>query len=256
MNYGELSQLGIKERAGRSTVVLPLGSLEQHGHHLPLLTDSLICEAIARRAQEELPDVLFLPLLWAGASEHHRGFPGTVSLPNTVYIQVLSSMLECLIQHGFRRIVLLNAHGGNDVPGLQAVYETQLRHQDLSDLWLVFANWYTMAAEQIAAIPSLVQKKVTHACELETSLILYLKPRLVKRELARGANIPLESAFYSPDFSQPSRVAVPRAFHQLSETGAFGHPENASAGKGEQILDVVVHEVVALLHEVAAWSQP
>ena len=162
-------------------------------------------------------------------------------------------MADILGKRFFRRIVLLNAHGGNDVPGLQAVYETQLRHQDLPDLWLAFFTWFTMAAEQIAAIPGLVQKKVTHACELETSLILHLKPHLVKPELARGANIPFESAFYSPDFSRPSRVAVPRAFHQLSETGAFGHPENASAAKGEQILDVTVHEVVAFLREIAAW---
>lgn len=255
MNYGDLSHPEIKERAARSTVALPLGSLEQHGHHLPLLTDSLICEAIAQRAEQELSDVLFLPVLWVGVSEHHRGFPGTVSLPNAVYIQVLSSMLDCLIQHGFRRLLLLNAHGGNETPGLQAVYETQLRHQSLPDLWLAFCTWYTMAAEQVAVIPGLVQKKVTHACELETSLILHLKPHLVKPELARGANIPFESAFYSPDFSRPNRVAVPRAFHQISETGALGHPENASAAKGQQILDVVVREVVALLREMAAWSQ-
>lgn len=256
MNYGDLSHPDIKRLAGHNTVVLPLGSLEQHGQHLPLLTDSLICEAIARRVEQELPDVLFLPLFWPGVSEHHRGFPGTISLPNGLYIQVLSNIMECLIQDGFRRIVLLNAHGGNEVPGLQAVYETQLRHQSLPDLWLAFFTWYMMAADQIAAVPGLVQKKVTHACELETSLILHLKPHVVKPELARGANIPFESAFYSPDFSRPSRVAAPRAFTQLSETGAFGHPENASAEKGGQILDVTVREVVALLREIKTWELP
>jgi len=236
-------------------VVLPLGSLEQHGHHLPMLTDTMIGSEIARRAEIALGDeALFLPMLWVGASDHHRGMPGTVSLSNNVYVDVLVDILESLLGAGFRRIFLLNAHGGNITPGRMALYDVQLRHRDKPDLWMAFSSWWTIAADQIAAPPEIQQKFVTHACELESSMILRLRPELVKLEAARGANIPFESAFYTPDFSGPSRVDVPRAFDQLSETGAFGHPELATAEKGEALFQAAVGEVVAFVREFATWK--
>ena len=125
-------------------VVMPTGAFEQHGYHLPLLTDSLIGSEIARRAAMELGDeALFLPMLWIGASEHHRAFPGTVSLKNETYVRVLVEMLESLIGSGFRRIFLLNAHGGNIIPGQMAIYDVQLRfHKQMPDLWLAFSSWF------------------------------------------------------------------------------------------------------------------
>ena len=84
-------------------------------------------------------------------------------------------------------------------------------------------------------------------------MILRLRPELVKTEAARGANIPFESAFYFPDFNRSSRVDVPRAFNQLSETGAFGHPEIATAEMGEALFAAAAAEVVAFVREFAAW---
>jgi len=253
MHLGERNWTEIADLAGR-VVVLPLGSCEQHGHHLPLLTDTLIGAEVARRAEAELGDMaLFLPMLWAGASDHHRAFAGTVSLSNDTYVRVLVDMLESLIGGGFRRIFLLNAHGGNITPGRMAIYDVQLRHRQTPDLWLAFSSWWTIAAEQVAALTNVEQQMVTHACEQETSMILRLRPELVKPEAARGANIPFESAFYVPDFSRPSRVDVPRAFDQLSRTGAFGHPEIASAEKGEALFAAAAAEVIAFVREFASW---
>jgi creatinine amidohydrolase len=255
MQYGEQTWSAVAAQT-QKVVVMPLGSLEQHGHHLPLLTDSLICSEIARRAADELGDeALFLPVLWLGASDHHRGFPGTVSLANATYVQVVIELLESLIGAGFRRIFLLNAHGGNEVPGAHAIYDVQRRHYaSKPELWLAFGSWMGVASEQIAAIDALEQQHVTHACELETSMILRLNPALVTLEAARGATIPFESAFYSPDFSRPSRVQVPRSFDQLSVSGAFGHPEVATVAKGEELFSVAVREVVAFIREFAAWQ--
>lgn len=241
---------GLTERV----VVAPLGSLEQHGHHLPLLTDSLIGGEIARRAEAELGDsALFLPTLWVGASDHHRAMPGTVSISNDVYVSVLIDMLESLIGAGFRRIFLLNAHGGNITPGRMAIYDVHLRHRDKPELYIAFSSWWTIAAAQVAALTGVKQESVTHACEQETSMILRLRPELVKMDAARGANIEFESAFYVPDFSKPSRVDVPRAFDQLSVTGAFGHPEIATEEKGEALFAAAVAEVVSFVREFATW---
>jgi creatinine amidohydrolase len=255
MHHGEqiwTDMRGMTEKV----VVVPLGSLEQHGHHLPLLTDSMIGAEVARRAEAELGDAaLFLPMLWLGCSHHHNAFPGTVSLSRSVYVSVLVDMLESLIGAGFRKIFLLNAHGGNIGPANAAMYDVQLRHrQSKPELWLVFSSWFEIAAAQIAAIPALEQKQVTHACELETSAILQIRPELVKMERARGANIPAPSQFYVPDDSAPSRVSVSRMFEQITETGALGHPELGSAEKGEALLAVATAEVVAFVREFAGWS--
>src|SRR5450432_2321390 len=100
MKFGEYNWTEIRPLTNR-VVVLPLGSLEQHGHHLPLLTDSMIGTEIARRAEEELrEEALFLPSLWVGASDHHRAFPGTVSISHAVYVDVLLDMLHSLLGAG------------------------------------------------------------------------------------------------------------------------------------------------------------
>lgn len=254
MRYGERRWPQMPDQADK-VVVLPLGSTEQHGHHLPLLTDTMICEEIVRRAEAELGDeVLFLPALWFGVSEHHRGFPGTVSVRQRTYVRMLSDVMESLIGGGWHRIVLLNAHGGNELPGRTAVNETQMRHRERRDLWLIFATWYTLAAPQIAAQPALEQKWITHACELETSLMLRLRPELVDMDAARGAAIDFESAFYRPDSSRASRVSIVRPFDHVSETGAYGHPEYGTPGKGEDLLAAATGELVAFLREVATWG--
>ena len=255
MNYGELTSNTIPGMLDK-IVVLPIGSLEQHGHHLPMLTDSLIGAEIVRRSQEQLGDqVLFLPYLWIGASDHHLGLPGTVSAANDTYTQLLINILESLITHGFRKIVLLNSHGGNGGPGGNAVYQVNLRHQDKPDLWIVFTSWFGIAGPQIAGIEALSQKHVTHACELETSMILHLRPELVHMEAARGANIPFESEFWSADSSGHSRVQVGRSFKQTTQTGSLGHPENATAEKGAKLFDVAVKEVVGFLREFMSWKE-
>jgi creatinine amidohydrolase len=247
-NWTEIE--GLRERV----VVLPLGSLEQHGHHLPLLTDTMICEEVARRAEAALEaEAVFLPTLWVGASDHHRGFPGTVSVSNQTYATLLEELLESLIGAGFRRVLLLNAHGGNRTPGQMAIYGVQMRHREWSDLWLVLGTWFDMAAEALAELEGMTQAGVIHACEMETSAILRLRPELVRLEDARGTRIPFESAFYTPDFSRPSRVEVSRAFDHLSRAGAFGHPEEATQEKGERILAAAVAEVVAFVREFATW---
>ena len=255
MQYGEHTWKDIANLTDR-VVVLPVGSMEQHGHHLPLLTDTMIGSEIIRRTQLEIRDeALFLPMLWVGASDHHRTFPGTVSVSNNVYVQLLEDMIESLIGSGFRRILLVNAHGGNITPGNMALYNVQRRHRDRSDLWLVFSTWFVVASSQIASIEDLEQKHVSHACELETSMILKLYPELVQVDKAHGTNIPFKSAFYSPDSSGSSRISVAKMFEHITIPGALGHPETATAHKGEQLFTTAVSEIVALIKEIASWSE-
>ena len=113
-------------------VVIPIAALEQHGHHLPVFTDSLLVGEIIRRAEIEVGDrALFAPLMWLGNSAHHLDFAGTMSASPRVYIELLSDMVENFLTHGFRRIVVVNGHGGNNVPGDQALFEVRQRHRQV-----------------------------------------------------------------------------------------------------------------------------
>jgi creatinine amidohydrolase len=236
-------------------VVLPLGSLEQHGHHMPMLTDSMIIGEIARRAEQILAqEALFLPVLWTGASDHHMRFAGTLSIHNNHYVQLLEDILESLLAAGYRRIFLLNGHGGNITPARQAVYNVHLRHHEMTDLTLAFSSWWHIAAPQLAALETVDAETVTHACEMETSMILNIRPDLVDMSLAVGAHYSYDSRFWVPDFSAPSLVDVPRTFDQLSTTGAFGYPETATPQKGEALYRVVVEQVAAFIREFVQWK--
>jgi creatinine amidohydrolase len=257
MHYGELTWPELRAQADADKVVVfPIGSLEQHGHHLPLLTDSMIGGEIARRAEAELGDAaLFLPMLWVGSSHHHLPF-ATVSLSATLYVEVIKEMLTCIIAAGFRRIFILNAHGGNETPGTLALQQLHLqRYKDTPNLFMAFSSWFGgVAGKQIAHIESLAQKHVTHACELETSAILRIRPTLVHMGLARGANTMYPSQFWVPDSAGPSRVMVGTSFDQITQTGALGHPELATADKGEEILATATREIVAFVREFATWQ--
>jgi creatinine amidohydrolase len=252
MHWGEKTWQDISGMTDK-VVVIPLGSMEQHGHHLPLLTDTIICTELAKRAEAELENVLFLPVLWLGASDHHRAFSGTVSVNNQLYTQIIIDVLESIISAGFKRVMFLNAHGGNELPGFGAIYEVQRRHREQKDLWIIFASWMNVVNQQIASLSDLVQNRVIHACELETSMILRLTPKLVKMDEAVGTRTEFPSKFYVSDFSSSSRVATLRPFDHHSKIGAFGYPEKGTAEKGEALFDLAAEEIIALVNEFKTW---
>ena len=242
-------------------VIVPLGAHEQHGHHLPLLTDAMIGGEIVRRAEAELGDAaLFLPMLWLGHSPHHLEFPGTVSVSSGTYIRVIEDMIESLIRGGFRRILFFNAHAGNMTPASIALGNVQMRHASSHpDLWLLFASWFTLAAEAIAESGAFTQSKISHACEWETSQIMAIRPELVKNERP-AARFSLmvngePSRFFHADYSDWGRVEAARRIEQNSPTGAFGWPELASVEKGELLYNLAARELVALVREFASWPQ-
>jgi creatinine amidohydrolase len=237
-------------------VVVPIGSFEQHGHHLPLLTDSMIGTAIARRAEAALgEEALFLPMLWIGASNHHRSFPGTVSLSSDTYTQVLRELIDSLIGSGFRRIFLLNSHAGNITPAQMAINDKNVEYrQKLPGLFLSFVSWFDLIPQtELATIePKLLQTQISHACEWETSIIQQEHPNLVTDDRP-ATRRKFQSAFFCPDFRKPSRIAVARTLEQSSPSGALGYPENADPAKGEALVTLAAREVVAFVREFATW---
>lgn len=230
----------------RTPVVFPLAALEQHGHHLPLFTDSMLCGEIIRRAAQELDqEVLFAPLQWLGNSDHHLDFPGTLSAPPRVYLDLLNGLIDNFVRHGFQRLVFINGHGGNDVPGKQAIFEARQRYRDRQDLLFLFATYWNLGPDANRRHPSLKQTQMGHACEWETSMILRLAPRLVY-DHQTVKEVPFGSAFEpaARGWIMPDR----------SEPGHIGQPADATAEKGEALLSYFSDSVVSLLRRVIAWD--
>jgi creatinine amidohydrolase len=227
-------------------VVVPIAALEQHGRHLPVFTDSLLLGEVLRRVKEPLQDgVVFAPLMWLGNSHHHLGFPGTLSASPRVYMDLLIDLAENLITHEFRRIVLLNGHGGNIVPAQQALFELRQRTRDRSDLLLLSATYWTLGTRTGPIDPSLKQTQMGHACEWETSMMLRLAPHLVG-DYHAAADVP-----FGRGFSPASRAWITR---DRTEPGHIGQPQYASADKGEILFRAFAADVLALLERVIAWN--
>ena len=107
-------------------VIFPVAALEQHGRHMPVFTDSMLTNELVRRTEAALGErVLIAPLTWLGNSHHHMDFAGTLSAEPRLYLDLLNGLMENFIAYGFKRLVFLNGHGGNDIPGKQAVSITQ-----------------------------------------------------------------------------------------------------------------------------------
>jgi creatinine amidohydrolase len=227
-------------------VVIPVAALEQHGRHMPVFTDSLLLGEIVRRVEEVVRDrVLFLPLTWLGNSHHHMDFPGTVSAAPRLYLDLLMNLMENMLVHGFRRIVLLNGHGGNIVPAQQATFEVRQKYRERNDLLLLSTTYWTLGGRPNEVDPTIRQDRMGHACEWETSMILRIAPHLV------GDLKPVDPAPFGNAFEPAHRAWITR---DRTADGHIGDPRQATAEKGETILKVFAADVVALLERVRAWD--
>ncbi len=231
----------------RVVVVMPIASLEQHGHHLPLLTDTYLATAVAERVHERLADrVLLTPTLWLGASDHHLDFPGTISVPNSLYVEIIKNMTRSLVQAGFRRIFLLNGHGGNVAPGETAITEMANECDRCDEALIALGSYWAIAAAAMKPeAHGMTQKQLSHACEYETSMMLALHGQLVKMDAARGQSRPA-------GLSVPG-VRVAGRFHRMTGTGALDTPEHSTAEKGESLLGAITDEVTRFVEQMLEW---
>ena len=257
MIYSEMTSPELGRIAPRVIALLPVAAIEQHGRHLPVQTDTALVSEIARRAERALPkQVALLPALWAGCSHHHLGFPGTISLSSETYIRVLIEMVECLARAGFRRIALLNGHGGNITPGNEALYRLNIKWNGPREPWVAMATYWQVAAREMAAQKFMRTPALTHACEYETSMMLALRTDWVKLRLAKGQNPTRGSKFYNPTGDPPSRVAVCESYHHFTRTGATGSPELATAEKGRKLFNLTSSAVIEFLRDFSRWKHP
>ena len=227
-------------------VVVPIAAVEQHGHHLPVFTDSMLLGEVVRRASASMGDrVIWTPLLWLGNSHHHMDFAGTLSAAPRTYLDLLGGLIDNLMMHGFRRIVLLNGHGGNIVPGNQAVFEARQRYRERDDLLLIAATYWALGGKPHEVDSTIVQTDMGHACEWETSMILRIAPQLV------GKLDEIDAVPPTPSFAPASRGWITK---ERSTPGHIGDPRRATAEKGETLFRIFSQDVVTFMERVIGWD--
>jgi len=246
MNLTDLTWPAVAGLAKDIPVVFPLAALEQHGHHLPVFTDSLLMGEVIRRVADAFADrVLFGPLMWLGNSDHHLDFAGTLSAPPRTYLDLLNGLAENFLHHGFRRLVFLNGHGGNDVPGKQAVFELRQRHRQRDDVLFLFGTYWSLGTGSAGADAACTQQEMGHACEWETSMILRMAPQLV------GDYQTAPDVEFGRPFTPATRGWITQ---ERTKPGHIGYPRLATAEKGERLFERFTRDVSALLERVISWN--
>jgi creatinine amidohydrolase len=227
------------DAAPRDLVVLiPTGSLEQHGPHLPLFTDSILATAAAEAVESQIPDkVLLTPTLWLGASGHHLAFAGSLSASTSGFIQPIMDIVESLVPHGFCKFYVLNGHGGNTDLNSIALRTLKAKHPNLT---FAHSGYYTFAEETSHDVLEGPVKKIQHACEAEASLMLHVRPELVRVDMLRDDGLK----------SNPEIVGLVAHFDEITEEGSLGYATLATAEKGEKIFRAAVAGAVANLERM------
>ncbi|MGE0519858.1 MAG: creatininase family protein [Candidatus Binatia bacterium] len=222
--------------AGRDTAVLPLGATEQHGPHLPFATDTWIADALAERFCARVPEAVRLPALPFGCSAEHGGFPGTLTLRWQSLRAVLTDLVASLARHGFRRVVIFSAHGGNDavlresVPALSAA-ACPAELLAFSGIDALALRWLRASAAH--GVPAAAAGH--HAGEFETSIVLGLRPAAVRIDALRAGR--LVRGNEAQDIFYPSlRTHAP--------SGVVGDPRAANGVRAGAYLDAWVEALL------------
>ncbi len=264
MRLDELRWTEIESKAGLVFVV-PLGSIEQHGPHLPLATDTRIISEIARRVETRLAaEAVFTPAVWLGHSPHHERF-GCLSLDVRPYMEMIAGICRSLARLGARKILLLNGHGGNDVPCKAAMRELKAEFRSSAEemtsaemagaeMQIVYATYWSLAAEAMKKIRESPRGGMGHACEMETSIMLAVAPEQVSMPDAVDDGTFRNSGYHLLDMLHPQPYFMVREFDEISSSGTLGMPSLASAEKGERFLAAAVESVAAFIRDFAGWD--
>ena len=218
-------------------VILPLGSLESHGGHLPFGTDAITAHLLALEIARRVPGFAVLPPVNYGVSEHYKQFSFTVSLQFETEIAILADILESVYREGIRKVFVMNGHDGNISPIEVAARTAKVKHADFKIVTL--DAWWYVIGNLVPAGFFEVWNGLGHGGEGETSMCLALFPELVDVSKAVGVVPKL-----------PPYVDIKWTFDELTNTGATGDPTKATLEKGRKMKELLVEAIVKVLTDL------
>lgn len=233
--------------AAEKLVILPTGSTEQHGRHLPLDVDLFLCESVCLEVGRRIPEkVLVLPPIAYGLNLHHIDFPGTIHIEPETFIAFCLNITKSVAYHGFKKILLVNGHGSN-TPLIDLI----ARKTVLASESLCFATGYYQFLME--AFETVRESEVTaHADEFETSLYLHLAAERVRMDEAAEDN-DRRGQFVSSDSTGNYPVRFNDFWGRWTETGVHGDPTKATAEKGRLLFEASVSGLIELVDELRDW---
>ncbi len=230
-------------------VIVPVASLEQHGPHLATGVDIICANGVAHRVARRMAaagrPVVVTPCVWTGLAEHHVPFGGTVTLDYATFAAVLKGVVRSAARAGFKRVMLLNGHGGN----AEAVAVVSGECQAELGIAVAAGTYWHLAGDAFAPILER-QSNVLHACEAETSMVMTLLPAAVRSERLADAHGPHSTR---PE-GQPAAMIRRRSFKDITPSGVIGDARSASAGKGEALLEAAAERIADELSNARLWS--
>jgi len=216
---------------GTRTAVVGVGSIEQHGPHLPIRMDTMSSDELARRIAAELGDALAAPTIRPGCSGHHMDFPGTITVPPETLMDTIRAYCRSLSEHGFEHIALIPTHGGNFAP-VETVAPDIAREIDASVISIAdLGDMMQLMNDGMAEAGIDYTEEVIHAGAAETAIVLAIDEGLVRVEEFEVG--------HEGDVS-PGRL-LSEGFKSISENGVLGDPSKATAEAGERILERITN---------------
>ncbi len=244
--YAEI--VDVASRNG-SILLVPVGSLEQHGRHLPTGTDTILATAAARAGAAAVGDdvpVLLAPPLWTGYSPHHLPFGGTITVDHDTFVDTIVDVVDAAAQNGFDAVVLVNGHGGNKPLLSTAITVAGRSNPEVDVSTFLYLDLLRPHLDEIqqSDVPG------THGGELETALMLSVRPDLVDESEATATpqHEPYERT--GTDLFDGGPVSVYRPFDEYTDTGTLGDPEAASETAGERALELAGTEIATALESI------
>ena len=232
--------------AAQKVVLLPVGSTEQHGPHMPLDVDAFLVEAVCLEVGRRAADrVLVLPTISYGLNLHHIDFPGTVHIEPEHFIAFCLDITKSVAYHGFQKMLVVNGHGSNSPLADLVARKTTLATQSLC----ATVNYYNLALDAFASVKE--TEVMAHADEFETSLYLHLAPERVRLERAVAGD-DVVGKYVTSDSIKP-HVRFSDYWGRWTTTGVHGDPTKASAEKGKIIFEAAVTRMIELVDEWRAW---
>ena len=249
-NYAGFRPVPPDEDRGK-VVIIPIGHTEQHGHHLPLSTDTLIIDAIAQGVVEAVPDqATRLPTMPYGVITHRQAFAGTLNAGGRAFEDFWLGVIDTLAGRGFDRMYLISGHGGNCSFLVNVVKYAGERYRRIfcATAWLYLSGPQGVAALQEQRASDI--GGMGHACELETSMILHLQPGLVHMERAVDEIDFISTPSYFMDWVEGGALVANPPWDDDTASGAYGAGSLATAEKGAIWLKVAIAEKVEHVGEI------